>query len=102
MCLTSTAILQTLTGQQLWLHRLTHQGGLTIHPSLPSMPDKERDRPRTFYLAADSLPEPGACLVGKVPVGEPSLFSEEKCLSLHIAILAQKEKTGNAQPFPPK
>ena len=28
LCLASTAILQTLRGQQLWLHRLTHQGGL--------------------------------------------------------------------------
>jgi hypothetical protein len=44
----------------------------------------------------------GECLVGKVPVGEPSLFSEEKCLSLYVAILAQEEKTRNAQPFPPK
>src|SRR6266478_2656612 len=99
LCLASTAPQKALSSQLLWLHWLTHQGGLTIRPSLPSMPDKERYRPRTFYLAADSLPEPGECSVGKVPVGEPSLFSEEKCLSLHVSILAQEKKIGNASPL---
>src|SRR6266704_348443 len=41
-------------------------------------------RPRTFYLAADSLPEPGECSVGKEPVGELSLSGEPECLSLPI------------------
>ncbi len=49
-------------------------------------------RPRTFYLAADSLPEPGECSVGKVPVGEPSLSGEPECLSLRRPILPQGRK----------
>src|SRR6266849_4109060 len=36
--------------------------------------------------------------VGKEPVGEPSLSSEEECLSLHDAILSQEEKSGNGDP----
>jgi hypothetical protein len=96
LCLASTAILVSLAGCQLWLQRPTLQGVLTRRPSLLSMPNKERShRPRTFYLAAVSLPEPGACSVGKVPVGEPSLFSEEKCLSLHGTILSQEAISGN-------
>jgi len=30
-------------------------------------------------------------------LGEPSLFSEEKCLSLHLAILSERRKTGNGE-----
>ena len=55
-------------------------------------------RPRTFYLAADSLLEPGECSVGKEPVGELSLSGEPECLSLHEAILPQQEKSGNGVP----
>jgi hypothetical protein len=34
-------------------------------------------------------------------VGKPSLFSEEKCLSLHKSILAQESKTGKEAALPP-
>src|SRR5260370_24414863 len=33
--------------------------------------------------------------VRKEPVGEPSLSSEEECLSLHVSILPQQEKSGS-------
>jgi len=62
LCLASTATLFSLAEEQLWLHRPTHQGVLTRHPSLLSMayplPSKERYRPRTFYLRVDSHAEP--------------------------------------------
>ena len=58
-------------------------------------------RPRTFYLAADSLPEPGECSVGNEPVGEPSLSGEPECLSLNSTILPQERKNGNADPAQP-
>ena len=93
LCLASTAVLHTLAGVQLWLHRPTHQGLLTIVPSLLSMPNKERST-ENIFPAADSLPELTECSVVKVPVGEPSLFSEEKCLSLHGTLLSEKRKIG--------
>jgi hypothetical protein len=96
LCLALTAILHTLARLQLWLHRPTHQGGLTKRPSLPSMPNKERyHRPRTFYPGTAFLP--GTRLnvqLERNRVGEPSLFSEEKCLSLHLPIRSQGAKGG--------
>ncbi len=32
-------------------------------------------------------------------LGEPSLFSEEKCLSLHLALLSERRKTGNGERY---
>ena len=52
------------------------QHGFTGHFRAKSV----RSRPRTFYPIADSRWEPVRS-VGKVPVGEPSLFRERKCLS---------------------
>ncbi len=54
--LASTATLPTLTGQQLWLHRLTHQGGPTIRPSLPSMPSKGRSSSTENILPRHGVP----------------------------------------------
>ena len=96
LCLASTPVLHTLAGVQLWLHRPTHQGLLTIVPSLLSMPNKEHST-ENILPAADSLPELTACSVVKVPAGEPSLFSEEKCLSLHGTLLSEKRKSGNGK-----
>ncbi len=56
------------------------------------MIDRER-----FTQARRSCPEPDRS-VGKEPVGEPSLSSEEECLSLHSPMLPQEEKSGNGNP----
>ncbi len=37
LCLCSTAILHTVAGVQLWLHRMTHQGVLTRRPCSSSL-----------------------------------------------------------------
>jgi len=61
------------------------------------MIDRER-----FTPARRSCREPDRSVV-KVPVGEPSLSPEGECLSLHVPVLAEEEKNGNAQPpSPPK
>jgi hypothetical protein len=99
-CLASTAVLHSLAEEQLWLHWLTHRGLLTRGPSLLSMPNKGHcDRPRTFYPGTAFLPGTRSEETGKEPVGEPSLFSEEKCLSLHPAILSDRRKTGNGERY---
>src|SRR5260370_25734927 len=54
------------------------------------------DRER-FTQARRSCLEPDRS-VGKEPVGEPSLSSEEECLSLHDSILSHEEKSGNGDP----
>ena len=53
------------------------------------------------------LPERGllaqnlATQLERYRVGKPSLFSEEKCLSLHESILAQESKNGKEAALPP-
>ena len=53
--LDSAATQHTEAGTLLWLHCPMHRGQVTSAPSLPSMPDKERYRPRVFYLSMDFL-----------------------------------------------
>src|SRR5260370_26315629 len=57
------------------------------------------DRER-FTQTRRSCTEPDRS-VGKLPVGEPSLSGEPECLSLHVTILAHKEKAEMATQ-PPK
>ncbi len=57
------------------------------------MIDRER-----FTQTRRSCLEPDRS-VGKGPVGEPSLSSEEECLSLHSSMLPQEEKSGNGNPI---
>src|SRR6266516_6188295 len=40
LCLSSTAILHTFAGVQLWLHRMTHQGVLTRRPCSSSLAER--------------------------------------------------------------
>jgi hypothetical protein len=60
---------------------------MTLRPSLPSMPSKERyHRPRTFYPGTAFLPGTSTEETGKESVDEP------ECLSLHGYILPQAGK----------
>src|SRR5437660_2952608 len=73
--------------------RKTPPGRLTSAPSLSSvaepLPNQERCyRPRVFYPCMAFLHGTQATQLEKNRVGELSLFSEEKCLSLHSSILS--------------
>ena len=92
----STATLQTLTGQQLWLHSPMHQGLLTRGPCWLSMPSQQRSSTKSVLPLHGVLVGNLATQLERYRVGKPSLFSSEKCLSLHVLILTQATKSGNA------
>src|SRR6266571_707523 len=83
LCLSSTAILHTARGVQLWLQRSTHRGVLTRRPCSSSLAGRA-----ALSSTENVLPRHGVLAwnldrsVGKVPVGEPSLSGEPECLSL--------------------
>src|SRR5713101_9735004 len=107
LCLCSTAPLCINMHAQLWFQRTTHpspcdSGASDNGPVLAPHAEQEAftlDRER-FTQARRSCLEPDRS-VGKVPVGEPSLSGEPECLSLHVTILAHKEKAEMATQ-PPK
>jgi peptidoglycan/xylan/chitin deacetylase (PgdA/CDA1 family) len=76
---------------------LSHRGPEDLRERSVAQGDQEH-----FPQAWTSCLEPSECSVGKEPVGELSLSPAGECLSLHTSILAQKAKTGRAQPPLPK
>ena len=97
LCPASTAILHTLVSLQLWLHRPTQEARsdnppvLAQHAEQGAFPSTANILPRHGVLAWN----PAHVQLERNRVGEPSLFSEENCLSLHATIRSQGSKSGN-------
>jgi hypothetical protein len=103
--LDSTATLRGVAAAQLWLHRPTHHGRQDAStgpsdnwPVLVQHAEQGAlfiDRERFTWQRV--LCQNAMRSVVRVPVGELSLSGEPECLSLHVSILTEGAKSGNAK-----